>query len=105
MPTTRRKSRSSAQIREILTELKHSGLSQREFALRRNLPLSTLTNWLRKHRTTSAVPNQPEIIPVGRICDPSPVLEIEFPGGEILRIGNGCLGEDLRTVLAELRRC
>lgn len=105
MPAKKRKFRSIAQIREILAELRGSGLSQRDFALSRNLPLSTLTYWIRKHGPTPPVPNQPEIIPVGRICDPSPVLEIEFPGGEILRIGNGCLGEDLRTVLAELRRC
>ena len=32
-------------------------------------------------------------------------IEIELPGGEILRVSAGCRTEDLRAVLAELRRC
>ena len=105
MPKSPRPQRSSAQIRRILSELEGSGLSQREFARSRNIPLSTLGNWLRKHRAASAPSEIGKIISVGSIAELSPVLEIEFPGGEILRVGTGCPGEDLRTVIAELRRC
>lgn len=105
MPKSKRRSRSAAQIRKILTELSESGLSQREFALSRSIPLSTLCSWLRKHRPAIAQAQSPEVIPVGTFFEPAPVLEIEFPGGEILRLGAGVRGEDLRTALAELRRC
>jgi len=101
----KRKFRSAPQIRKILNELKESGLSQREFALKRNIPLSTLSSWLRKDRAAVARPEFPEVIPVGMISEAPSMLEIEFPGGEVLRICSGCPSQDLRRVLAELRRC
>ncbi len=101
----RRRTRSAAQIRKILTELKESGLPHHEFAAGHNIPLSTLSSWLGKQRRAATTDNSPEVIPVGTVCEPPPPLEIEFPGGEILRIGSGCQSRDLRCVLAELRRC
>jgi len=105
MAKTKRRYRSAAQIRKILAELRESGLSHREFAVSHNIPLSTLSSWLGKHRREVTTDNSPEVIPVGTVCESPPPLEIEFPGGEILRIGNGCRSRDLRCVLAELRRC
>ena len=105
MPKSKRKFRSAAQIRKVLNELKGSNLSQREFAIKRNIPLSTLSSWLRKDRPVVTVADLPDVIPVGTISGPSPMIEIEFVGGEILRVGADCRGEDLRTILAELRRC
>ena len=105
MPKSKRKFRSAAQIRKVLNELKESGLSQREFALNRKIPLSTLSSWLRKDRSAVNTADVQDVIPIGTISGPSPMIEIEFVGGEILRVGAGCCGEDLRTILAELRRC
>ena len=105
MPVAKRKFRSTVQICRILAELKESGLSQRRFALKRNIPLSTLQSWLRKQGSAVTVADVPDVIPVGTISGPSPMIEIEFVGGEIMRVGAGCRGEDLRTILAELRRC
>lgn len=105
MPDSKRKRRSTRQIREILNELAESDLSQREFARSRDVPLSTLTNWLRKHHPVGEVARAQEVIPVGTISAPPVPLEIEFPGGEVLRIGSDCRSQDLRRVLAELRRC
>lgn len=106
MPDSKRKRRSTRQIRKILDELTESGLSQREFARHHDIPLSTITNWLRKHRQVGATAlAQQEVIPVGTISEPPVPLEIEFPGGEVLRIGSDCSMQSLRRVLAELRRC
>ena len=105
MPKTKRKQRSAANIRKILNDLQESGLSQREFALNRDIPLSTLCHWLGKHRRAIRTPELPTVIPVGTIPEPLSELVIEFPSGEVLRIGAGCRGEDLRCVLQELRRC
>jgi len=41
----KRRSRNATQTRKILAELNESGLSQREFARIRNIPLSTLSSW------------------------------------------------------------
>jgi len=105
MLKSKRKFRSAAQIRKVLNELKDSTLSQREFALKRNIPLSTLSSWLRKETSAATPPELPEVIPVGTISEAPSLLEIEFPGGEVLRICGGCRSQDLRCVLAELRRC
>ena len=105
MHKSKRKFRSAAQIRKVLNEFKESGLSQREFALKRNIPLSTLSSWLRKEPLAVTPPEFPEVIPVGTISEAASLLEIEFPGGEVLRIGAGCRSQDLRCVLVELRRC
>ncbi len=105
MPKSKRKFRSAAQIRKILNELKESGLSQREFAHERKIPLSTLSSWLRKDRPAITTADVQDVIPIGTISGPPPLIEVEFVGGEILRVGAGCHAEDLRTILAELRRC
>ena len=106
MPDPKRRFRSAAQIRKILNELEESGLSQRRFALDHNLPLSTLQSWLLKQRSAGTVArDMPDVIPIGTVSGPPPLMEIELAGGEILRLGSGFRGQDLKTVLEELRRC
>ena len=104
MPKPKRQRRTTAEIRTILSDLEVSNQSRRQFASSRNIPLSTLQVWIRKHRSTVAA-DLPDVIPVGTFCESASPIEIEFVGGEILRLGPGCSGEDLRTVLTELRRC
>ena len=104
MPKTKRPRRTIAEIRSILCDLEKSGQSQLQFSSKRNIPLSTLQSWIRK-RGSDAVPCLPDVIPVGTLRGPVPGIEIELPGGKILRFGPGCRGEDLRTILSELRRC
>ena len=105
MSSPKRKHRSATQIRKILADFRKSGLSQRQFASRRTMSLSTLQSWVRKHPPAVTNSCRPEVISVGTYSGPPPLLEIEFPGGEVLRIGAGCRVEDIRGVLAELRRC
>ena len=104
MPKPKRRRRTTAEIQMILSDLEDSSQSRRQFASRRNIPLSTLQAWIRKHRSTVTA-GLPDVIPVGTFCESASPIEIEFVGGEVLRLGPGCSGEDLRTVLAELRRC
>lgn len=104
MPKTKRPRRTIDEIHSILSDLAESGQSRRHFAASHRIPLSTLQSWIRKHGSP-AVPSLPDVIPVGTLPDPVPAIEIELPGGEILRCGPGCRGEDLRAVLSELRRC
>lgn len=104
MAKPKRQLRAGAEIQAILTDLGNSGLSQREFAGSRDIPLSTLQSWIRKYRSV-AVHDLPEVIAVGTFSGSLSPFEIEFPSGEILRLGSGVHGEDLKLVLQELRRC
>ncbi len=104
MPHAKHPHRSIDEIHSILTDLTESGQSRRHFAASRHIPLSTLQSWIRKYGLSSSPPF-PEMISVGTFPSPAVPIEIEFPGGEILRCGPGFRGEDLRMVLVELRRC
>ena len=105
MLKSKRKFRNKAQIRKILDDLRESGLSQREFARKGNIPLSTLSNWLWKSRSKVTKSELQEVIAVGTICESPSFLENEFPGGELLRIFGDCPSQDLRRAVVELRRC
>jgi len=104
MPKPKRRRRPIAEIQKILSDLQDSGLSHLQFASNHNIAGSTLENWIRKHRS-SASPGLPEVIPVGTLPVSAPVIEIELPGGAILRLGAGFAGADLACALSELRRC
>ena len=104
MSKSKRRLRTAAEIREILNDLGSSGLSRREFASSHDIPLPTLQSWIRKYRAV-VVHDLPEVIPVGTFSGSPSEFEIEFPGGEILRLGFGVRGEDLQIVVQELRRC
>ena len=104
MRRTKRRRHTATEIHEILTDLESSGLNRREFAINRGIALSTLQNWIRKHGKQVIV-GLPEVIPLGTVLTASNPIEIELRGGEIVRLGPGFCGQDLKTVLKELRRC
>jgi len=104
MPRKIQKRRTGADIQTILRDLEDSGLSRHKFAADRGIPLSTLQTWIRKHRSTAAH-QLPDVIPIGTYGPPAAAIEIELPGGEILRLSPGCRSEDLQCVLEALRRC
>jgi len=105
MPKTKRTLRSPARIRKILSDLEASGLSRAKFAAQSGIPLSTIHSWLKKAKTKKK-PDSPNVIPIGTLPTPAtPAIEIELPGGEVLRLGPGCQRQDLRLALSELRRC
>lgn len=107
MAKPKRRLRSAAEIQQILDDLATSGLSRQKFAADRDIPLPTLHAWIARRRR-AADTTRPELIPVGNWSAPNlPTLsiEIELPGGEIVRLIPGYQTEDLRGVLAELRRC
>lgn len=104
MPKPKRQRRTPAEIQEILSDLEKGGLSRREFAFSRNIPLSTVHAWVRKHRPVIGR-DLPDVIPVGTFPEAATAIEIELRGGEILRLCRGFHVEDLRTILLELRRC
>jgi transposase-like protein len=101
---SRRRRRTPAEIRQIVADFEASGLAQREFATRHGIPLSTLQSWLRRLTAKTTSPAA-ELIPVGVVAGPPPVIEIELPGGVVIRVDAGVRAADLQTVLETLRSC
>lgn len=105
MPKTKPTRRSPAKIRKILSDLEASGLSRAKFAAQSGIPISTIHSWIKKAKAKKRS-DFPNVIPIGTVPTPAtPSIEIELPGGEVLRFGPGCQRQDLRLALSELRRC
>jgi transposase-like protein len=96
--------RTPAEIHQIIADLKASGLTHREFARRHGISLSTLQSWLRRPAGRSTSPST-ELIPVGVVAGPGPVIEVELADGAVIRVGRGVSAADLQTVLEVLRSC
>ena len=104
MTTQKRNHRSVSEIQMILSDQKASGQSQKRFCAERQIPLSTFSRWVSKQGKINPS-NLPALIPVGSVPNNTPVIEIELPEGELIRLEPGISGLDLETVLRVLKRC
>ena len=105
MPSKKRKHRTASEIQKIISAQKDSGKSQEKFCKENQIPISTFTNWVKKHRKTKQ-PNLPTLISVGSVPPAtSSSIEIELPGGELIRLDQGVSRPDLETVLRALKQC
>jgi hypothetical protein len=107
--------RTRSEIREIIGAYYASGQTQGDFAVGRGIGVSTLALWLRREREqamerTPSPERKPNLVEVslsgagpGR-QQPGGDFEIEFAGGERLRMRRGFLAEELRVILEVLRR-
>jgi hypothetical protein len=112
----------ASEIEEILAAYRRSGLTQRVFAQEAGIGVSTLQLWLRQtrapgairsvNRKSSAGANPPAIsllevelagTGAGGGGVRTPYYEIEFRGGECLRLPSGFGENDARRLLALLR--
>lgn len=75
---------------EVVEQFEQSGLTQRAFAERRGLPLSTLQSWI--YRARRQRPASAALLPV-RIVEAEPAsaapIELELPSGARLRFAPG----------------
>ena len=107
--------RTRSEIREIIEAYYASGQTQGDFAIRRGIGVSTLSLWLRREREqtkvrTPSLEKEPNLVEVslsgaepGR-QQPGGDFEIEFAGGERLRMRRGFLAQELRVIVEALRR-
>jgi len=107
--------RTRSEIREIIKAYYASGQTQGEFAVRRGIGVSTLSLWLRREREQGmaqalSLEREPDLVEVslsgagpGRQRQPGGDFEIEFGGGERLRMRRGFLAEELRVIVGVLR--
>jgi transposase-like protein len=97
---SRRSSR--AERRAMVEEYQASGLTQKEFAARRQVPLSTLTYWLRRARRSRA--NAASSSPVHFQSFPLPespawAAEVRRADGTLLRFSAGAGADLVHAVL------
>jgi hypothetical protein len=107
--------RTPSEIREIIQAYYASGQTQGDFAVRRAIGVSTLSLWLRRERKqaklrTLSMEREPNLVEVslsgaepGR-QQPGGDFEIEFAGGERLRMRRGFLAQEFRVIVEVLRR-
>ena len=105
MPKQKYKRRSASEIQKIISDYKASGQSQKKFCAENQIPTSSFYLWLTKNRKIQQ-PNLPAVIPVGSVpANTSSSIEIELPGGELIRLEQGVSRPDLESVLGALKRC
>lgn len=105
MPNQKYKHRTASEIQKILSDQKASGQSQKRYCKENQIPISTFTNWVGKQRKRKR-PNLPALISVGSVpANTSSSIEIELPGGELIRLEQGVSRPDLEAVLGALKRC
>jgi transposase-like protein len=113
---SRRRRRSPSEIKAILVAYHSSGLSQREFAQKRQVSLATLSHWLRRERQNrkpaqekpaKSAGSAKQFIPVQlpKASVAAPVLELEFPDGMVLRVPADFAPDHLQKLLTILRSC
>jgi hypothetical protein len=98
--------RRAAERRSLVEKFQASGLTQKEFAAQWQVPLSTLTYWLRKSRRSP--PNAASSSPVQFQSFPLPgssiwAAEVRRADGTLLRFSAGAGADLVRAVLKATR--
>jgi transposase-like protein len=115
-PGRRQHNRSSAERQRLLERYARGGLSQRRFCERHDLPLSTLTYWLRQSRRGGTAPAVPALVelPVeigaqtaaeAQLSDARGVVSIRLANGLEVRVGSSAEVRWVGLLLKELRAC
>jgi transposase len=109
----RRRSWPEALKREIVAASLEPGASVSVVARRYDINTNQLFSWRKLFRDGLLAPSSPALVPVRvrrepRMVSPPPALtetiEIEVPGGYLVRVGAGVDGKALRRVLDVLAR-
>jgi hypothetical protein len=101
-------------MREALSRWESSGLTQREFAAREQIPYSTLQYWRRRLRKAAPAKqssrSEPLLAAVHVVPDPQPVpntsaFEVRTADGLALSIPQDFDANELQRLLTVLRAC
>ena len=112
----RQHKRSIAERERLLELYGRGGLSQRRFCQGHDLPLSTLTYWLRQDRRRGTSTAVPAIVELPRglaggmsggaaLGEPGGTVSIRLPNGLEVRAGSGADVRWMGTLLKELHAC
>lgn len=108
MSQPRRRYRTPEEIQRLVSSFHRSDLTVGEFALRHDVPLSSLHRYLRQHRS-AATPSTPQLIPVSlsettapESMPDRPPFELQLPDDRRLTIPAGFDAGDLARLLEVL---
>lgn len=112
----RQRNRPIAERQRLLERYARGGVSQRRFCERHDLPLSTLTYWLRQGRRSGTAPAVAALVelPVevgaktaaeAKLSDARGVVSIRLPNGLEVRAGSSADVRWVGLLLKELRAC
>ena len=115
-PGRRQRNRSAGERQRLLALYGRGGLSQRRFCERHDLPLSTLTYWLRQARRCGTAPEGPAVVelPVElgaemsaetALGDARGLVSIRLANGLEVRAGSDVDVRWVGQLLKELRTC
>lgn len=105
LSSRRRIRRTREQIQTLIGEYRTSGISAREFALARQISLSTLTNWLRRHRSsTPPAPRWIEVHPQPGSLNSSEVASVRFTDGLSIDLRSGFQAGPVAELIRLLRQ-
>lgn len=97
-----RKQATGIEREQILDDYPRSGLTQREFALRAGIGLSTLQRWLGEVGKSKVNSQGPAFIPVANLLSESSdcaCYRLRLPGGMIVEAPLGFRSRELRDLL------
>jgi transposase-like protein len=101
-----RKHRTAAQRQSILRDYQRSQRTQKEFAARAGLSVSTLQAWLRK-APVGPCASDSVFVPVPNLLSAppaAPAYRLQWPGGLSLEVRAGFSAQELGTLLPLLPR-
>jgi len=99
---SRRKRHSAEERSQLIGEYWRSGLTQREFAVRSRIGVSTLHAWLRRAGTEER-PGGVQLISLPSLAPAAPACRIGFPGGMTLEVPAGFRSEEVTFLVQMLR--
>ena len=97
-----RKYSTNVQREKILASYQRCGLTQREFALREGVGLSTLSRWLRGAPKAKPASTAPPFIPVANLLAQTSSPEcyrLLLPGGVIIEAPHGFRASEVQELL------
>lgn len=97
-----RKYPTASQREKILASYQRSGLTQREFALRERIGLSTLARWLRKVPKLRPGDSSPGFVPVANLLAQASgpaCYRLRLPDGVIVEVPCGFCATELQEFL------
>ncbi len=99
-----RQYRTRAEKAKIVAGYKHSGLSQRDFALQHGIAASNIQRWVGQFPASAKPPHPAALVEVPNLLAPRPgpgAYRLHFPKGLLLEVAHGFEAGEVRA-LAQL---
>lgn len=97
-----RQYRTRAEKAKIVAAYKHSGLSQRDFALQHGIAASNIQRWVGQFPASAKPPHPAALVEVPNLLAPRPgpgAYRLHFPKGLLLEVAHGFEAREVRALV------